>query len=112
MATQDQETIQLRARLAAEREEVVKEIAALEGDLETKGDYGLGEGDPMVYQWEFNRALRERAQQHLAEIDEAIAQLDQGAYGRCEKCGRIIEPDRLAVLPHTTLCSECAQRRR
>ncbi|MGE5602077.1 MAG: TraR/DksA family transcriptional regulator [Nitrososphaerales archaeon] len=101
-----------RTRLLAERAEVLQDLEQLDSRLETKGDYELGEGDPMIYQWEFNLALRERAQQHLAEIDEALAQLNMGIYGLCERCGKPIEPERLAVLSHTTVCSQCAQRRR
>lgn len=89
-----------------------EELDTLNHRLEVKGDYELGEGDPMIYQWELNLALRERAKRHLAEIDEALAQLDMGIYGRCERCGKPIEPERLAVLSHTTVCSQCAQRRR
>ena len=99
-------------RLLAERAEVVQELETLRGRLETKGDYELGEGDPMIYQWELNLVMHDRAQQHLAEIEEALQQLDMGIYGLCEKCGRPIEPERLAVLSHTTVCSQCAQRRR
>ncbi len=101
-----------RERLVAERTKVLQELDLLNSRLETKGDYELGEGDPMIYQWELNLALRERARQHLAEIDEALEQLEMGIYGRCERCGNPIEPERLAVLSHTTLCSKCAQRRR
>jgi RNA polymerase-binding transcription factor len=112
MTTKDDSTSEMRARLMAERAEVVAELEALHARLETKGDYELGEGDPMIYQWELNLALRDRAEQHLAEIDQALEQLKSGDYGRCERCGGAIEPERLAVLPHTTLCSQCAQRRR
>jgi DnaK suppressor protein len=101
-----------RARLQAERAAVLDDLEELNNRLETKGDYELGEGDPMIYQWEFNLSLRQRAQQHLAEIDEALAQLNMGIYGLCERCGKPIEPERLAVLSHTTVCSQCAQRRR
>ena len=101
-----------RARLQAERAEVLKELEQLNSRLETKGDYELGEGDPMIYQWELNLVLRERAQKHLAEVDEALQQLEMGIYGLCERCGKPIEPERLAVLSHTTVCSQCAQRRR
>lgn len=112
MSTDTDQIAEARARLLAERTEVLAEIEALVSRLETKGDYELGEGDPMIYQWELNLALRERAQQHLAEIEEALQQLDMGIYGRCERCGKPIEPERLAVLSHTTVCSQCAQRRR
>lgn len=111
MSTSDQ-IAEARARLLAERAEVQEELETLNRRLEVKGDYELGEGDPMIYQWELNLALRERAKQHLAEIEEALAQLDMGIYGRCERCGKPIEPERLAVLSHTTVCSQCAQRRR
>ena len=112
MTTNDDPIADVRARLVAERAEVVEELEALRARLETKGDYELGEGDPMIYQWELNLALRERAEQHLAEIDQALEQLNTGGYGRCERCGGPIDPERLAVLPHTTVCSKCAQRRR
>lgn len=112
MTTNQDQLAAARERLLAERAEVMKELEQLRGRLETKGDYELGEGDPMIYQWELNLALRERAEQHLAEIEEALEQLDMGLYGRCERCGKPIEPERLAVLSHTTVCSQCAQRRR
>jgi DnaK suppressor protein len=112
MTTNDDPIADVRARLVAERAEVVEELEALRTRLETKGDYELGEGDPMIYQWELNLALRDRAEQHLAEIDQALEQLNKGGYGRCERCGGPIDPERLAVLPHTTVCGKCAQRRR
>ncbi len=109
---QDDIRAEARARLLAERAEVLAELESLRVRLEMKGNYGLGEGDPMIYEWELNLALRERAEKHLAEINEAIQQLEMGIYGRCERCGKPIEPERLAVLTHTTVCSQCAQRRR
>jgi DnaK suppressor protein len=112
MSTKEEQIAEARVRLLAERAEVTQELETLRGRLETKGDYELGEGDPMIYQWELNLVMRDRAQQHLAEIEEALQQLDMGVYGLCEKCGRPIEPERLAVLSHTTVCSQCAQRRR
>jgi DnaK suppressor protein len=112
MTTNDDPMADVRARLVAERAEVIEELEALRARLETKGDYELGEGDPMIYQWELNLALRDRAEQHLAEIDQALDQLNSGSYGRCERCGGPIDPERLAVLPHTTVCGKCAQRRR
>lgn len=112
MNSNDDSIAEIRARLLAERAEVLEELESLRARLETKGDYGLGEGDPMIYQWELNLALRDRAEQHLAEIEQALEQLEMGIYGRCERCGKPIEPERLAVLPHTTVCSQCAQRRR
>jgi RNA polymerase-binding transcription factor DksA len=30
-------------------------------------------------------------------------------YGRCERCGSPIDPERLEILPATTLCADCAR---
>ena len=84
MATKEEQIAEARVRLLAERAEVMQELETLRSRLETKGDYELGEGDPMIYQWELNLVMRERAEQHLAEIDEALQQLDLGLYGLCE----------------------------
>ncbi len=109
MTGQDDAAADVRERLLAERAEVLEELESLRARLETKGSYSLGEGDPMIYQWELNLALLKRAENHLAEIQEALDQLEKGAYGRCEVCGGTIDPERLAVLPHTTVCTRCAE---
>jgi RNA polymerase-binding protein DksA len=45
----------------------------------------------------------------LGEIIAALHRIDEGSYGRCESCGQAIGADRLAVLPATRLCADCAQ---
>lgn len=47
----------------------------------------------------------------LAEVDAihaALARIDGGSFGICLKCGESISDARLDVLPHTTLCRNCA----
>jgi len=44
----------------------------------------------------------------LAGIVAAIRRIDEGTYGLCLHCGRRIEPARLAALPATTSCIDCA----
>jgi RNA polymerase-binding transcription factor DksA len=109
MPTQDDAAAETRARLEAERAEVLEELEGLRARLETRGNYSLGDGDPMIYQWELNLALFRRAEARLGAINEALLQLDKGAYGRCEECGTAIDPERLAVLPYTRVCSKCAE---
>jgi RNA polymerase-binding transcription factor DksA len=89
-----------------------KRIATLEGTLNEKLDSDLGRGDPTVTRREVNRALMERLKAHAEQLEQALSQLDQGGYGKCIKCGQPIHPDRLAVLPDTRLCIECARSER
>jgi len=43
----------------------------------------------------------------LKKIERAIFRIKKGKYGTCEKCGKMINTDRLAVNPTATLCVEC-----
>lgn len=56
-----------------------------------------------------NQALHGSADELVAQIDAALARLDEGAYGTCERCGRPIGAERLEALPYATLCIECAR---
>ncbi|NLS78889.1 MAG: TraR/DksA family transcriptional regulator [Chloroflexi bacterium] len=49
-------------------------------------------------------------QQRLYEIDHALQRMDEGGYGQCEICGEEIDPDRLLILPETTVCVRCRER--
>lgn len=92
-----------------ELDELRDQIATLEADLEEKPDYGMGKGDPAVTRWELDQAMLERLQERAASLERSLSQMDQGTYGICERCGERINPDRLAVLPDTKLCIDCAQ---
>jgi DnaK suppressor protein len=101
----------LKERLQQELDETLAEIARLEERLERKGDYGLGKGDPGIYEWEMCLALKQRAESKAQSLELALRKADQGDYGLCESCGQPIDPARLAILPHTKRCIKCAQQR-
>jgi DnaK suppressor protein len=103
--------IDLSLRLQQELEETVAEIARLEERLAGKGDYGLGKGDPSIYEWEMCLALKQRAENKARSLEVALRKAEEGDYGLCEVCGEPIDPARLAILPHTKRCIDCAQKR-
>ena len=43
----------------------------------------------------------------LLFIQQALARIDAGTYGRCESCEAIISLARLQVLPYATMCIKC-----
>jgi DnaK suppressor protein len=104
-------TAGLKERLQQELDETLAEIARLEERLERKGDYGLGKGDPGIYEWEMCLALKQRAESKAQSLELALRKADQGDYGLCENCGQAIDPARLAILPHTKRCIKCAQQK-
>jgi DnaK suppressor protein len=48
----------------------------------------------------------------LAVLVFALAKLDEGSYGRCDECGRVIPEERLEAVPWTPYCVACSERRR
>ncbi len=62
-----------------------------------------------VFEEEFSLALVGREEQLLAEIDDALARMGEGTYGRCEGCRRKIGRARLTALPYTRFCVACAR---
>jgi DnaK suppressor protein len=47
----------------------------------------------------------------IVQVRKALTRLKIGKYGICEKCQSMIDTDRLAVKPDTTLCVKCAKDR-
>ena len=110
-------TAETLTRLRAERAEAERLLAQLAGDLarfvEASRDTNADdEHDPEGATIAFERAqvdaLARRTRQRLADIDDAIARLEAGGYGICDRCGRPIDPERLAVRPAARTCVACA----
>jgi hypothetical protein len=45
-------------------------------------------------------------EKELADVERALAMLDEGTYGQCEACGRAVEDAVLARAPTVRFCSE------
>jgi DnaK suppressor protein len=54
--------------------------------------------------------LEGREKHELDEIEDALARLEAGIFGLCDRCGRAISLVRLRALPMTRYCFDCQQR--
>lgn len=54
-------------------------------------------------------ALHGQAVRDAAALRRTLAELDDEAFGACERCGRPIGCERLVALPATRRCVECAR---
>jgi DnaK suppressor protein len=70
-------------------------------------DEESGEGDTLAVERERDLALSAQARAAVEQIDLAVAKINAGTYGECEKCGTTIPEERLEALPHAALCVKC-----
>lgn len=54
-------------------------------------------------------ALKEQVGRRLIQLRKALTRVNLGKYGICEKCKKMIDTDRLMVMPEATLCTDCAK---
>ncbi len=73
-----------------------------EGELPSESN--LADQATDLLEREIDWTLEENADQLVAEIDAALARLDDGTYGLCVRCGKPIDADRLEARPWATLC--------
>lgn len=101
------QTVSFRSRLLTERARLVDEIGeTIEApDQMTYGSQAAAASQ--VFDQQRDLALRDRANQHLAQVDAALARLDDGTFGKCTRCGRGIAPERLEALPWAAHCIDC-----
>jgi len=43
----------------------------------------------------------------LDEVEQSLARLDAGTYGKCRECGGLIDDASLAELPTSATCGTC-----
>ena len=108
---------QLEEVLQRERQETLQRLATLTDDFAevvaaSRDSNADDEHDPEGATIAFERsqldALANQARGHLAEIDAAIARLEDGTYGVCETCGQPISDARLRARPVARACITCA----
>lgn len=56
-------------------------------------------------------AFQSQVDKRLIQVRKALSRIKIGKYGLCEKCGKMIDTDRLMVVPESTLCAICAKEK-
>ena len=96
-----------------EDERVRLETVLAQADAENGENLGYGNhmADDATEAFEQAKqlALRQNAQQLLAQIRDALERFDRGTYGICDRCGAEIDPARIRALPYVSLCLRCQQ---
>ncbi len=109
---------ELRRLLEAERRRLTDELEAIEEhqpelehqvgmDLAGSYDEDFADVAGDTFEREKGFAIESSVQALLTQVEEALARMDDGAYGICENCGRPIHPARLRAIPYAKLCIDC-----
>ncbi|MPZ68232.1 MAG: hypothetical protein GEU71_01725 [Actinobacteria bacterium] len=102
-----------RAGLQRQQEEL-DSAAFQDTQSEASGEVGMdqdfADAGTATFDRERDFSIRNNIQDLVEQMTRAIARIDEGVYGTCERCGRPIDAARLRALPHALLCLDCKRR--
>jgi DnaK suppressor protein len=104
----------LRQRLVAERRDLKEQFDELEessfgaNQSDLSGEMGFDEeyadAGTATFERERDLSLVNNLRDLMDRIDKALAKINDGTYGLCDRCGKPIEKLRLKALPYANLC--------
>ena len=105
---------ELKEKLLAERKDLQAQLDELEqssfgsDQSEISGEMGFDEeyadAGTATFERERDLSLVNNLRDLMERIDKALAKMDEGRYGLCDRCGKPIEKLRLKALPYANLC--------
>jgi DnaK suppressor protein len=104
---------ELRRLLEEQRDRILKSTRSrirevrFEGGAEAGDVLDSAETTEADIQTDLELALLQMQRETLVRIDAALAELDEGSYGRCISCHGEIATPRLRALPFAIRCTPC-----
>ena len=94
----------------------ISEDAIKQSQREAAGDistytYHMADIATDTYDREFSIGLASNERKLLYEIEDALKRIDDGSFGICEECKKLISKSRLKAVPYTRLCLKCQSKR-
>lgn len=110
----------IRDGLVEERARLEEQVATIQAttfgmdQTEYSGDisgYGDETADAGTFTFERERdlSLENNLRDIIAKIAGALARIDDGTFGSCLRCGKMIEKQRVKAIPYVELCITDAQ---
>jgi DnaK suppressor protein len=106
----------IRRELEARRDHARERLAVLAKRPERGSAVGfgkrIGDGTSEAVSRLTDIGVGDSLERGLERTERALAKLDEGTYGTCDRCGEAIAPGRLRARPDSVLCLGCASSRR
>lgn len=109
---------ELKKMLDERKREILSEVQEKIRDVRSESSSGKmnevldsGESSEADIQEDIEFALIQMKAETLSKINEALARLEEGAYGYCFECGEEISERRLCAMPFAVRCKDCEEAR-
>jgi DnaK suppressor protein len=107
----------IRAQLEEERSSIEHQLAengaVAEGDDVTLStNEGFADSAQATAERSQTLSMIEGLRSQHEEVVAALRRIDEGSYGKCERCGEDIPIERLEAIPTARLCVSCKQQTR
>ncbi|MEV4507979.1 TraR/DksA family transcriptional regulator [Dactylosporangium sp. NPDC049525] len=106
-----QRSSDLRSALGARHRELAAEYADAVAEMTLAGVVDAGDDVADLGTKAFSRdqefALAQSIRSRMEQVERAMERLDEGTYGRCERCAEDIPVARLTAFPSVTSCVRC-----
>ena len=106
-------TARLRNYLLEEQANLQQQLTSLDNAVQ-EANVGLGnhmaEDATAAFDQAATVSLRRGHELALKEVERALHRMDEGTYGRCERCGDEIDFARLKAVPQASLCMTCQRQ--
>ena len=110
----------LRTRLEERKSEIEDDVSYMAEEMRAIGveqddeSGGLGnhiaEDGASVAEAERIVTVTGDLQDILAQVNGALARMNEGTYGACQSCGKPIGEERLVAFPYVAYCIQCKSR--
>lgn len=104
------------------KEEILEGIQHISEDTlkksqkEASGDisgytYHMADVATDTYDREFSLGLASNERKVLYELEDALKKIEDGSFGICEECKKLIAKSRLKAVPYARLCVKCQEKK-
>jgi len=100
---------EIKARLLDRRDQLTRQMQIIERDLDKPAPRDVEDAATERQGDEVMEALGVHDAQEVRAIDAALARIETGEYGICQKCVEAISVARLEAVPTASLCRNCAR---
>lgn len=108
MKKNDAKTEEIKKKLEQSKQEIKEELEKFKESLDfgDETDHMEEESDESEEMGTY-MGIKKLQDARLEAIDRALAKIENGTYGFCERCGKPIEKEILDIDPESALCKNC-----